>query len=167
MTSVKKGEDIFREWHEKEPTGGVTKKVKLLDEPYFCCVATAVEITYKSDKWEPDGKWHLYVHDFTSRPKVYLPQRHVEEDERIGRPVKTATLLGSRGKIKKLVVADLATAKELIVRDKDNNEMELKLGNNAKLYSTPDKKALLIITSTGPVIVRGGEMRVTSRGIVK
>lgn len=165
--STKKGEDIFREWHEKEPNRVTSKKVALLDEPYFCCIGKAVEITYRSDKWEKNGDHHLYVHDFSSHPGVYLPQSHTTEDEQIGRPVKTTSLLGSKASNGQLVVADLATAKELILRDKHNKEMELKLGNGSKLYSCPDKKALLIITQNGPVIVRGGQMRVTARGIVK
>jgi len=167
MTSTKRGEDIYREWHEKEPHRVVKKKVKLLDEPYFCCIGKAVEITYKSDKWEPDGKWHLYVHDFTSSPKVYLAQSHVSEDEQLGRPVKTSFLLGSRSNNGQLVVTELATATEFTLKDKNNTDVELKLGNGAKLYSTPDKRGLLILTRSGPVIVRGGQMHVSARGIVK
>lgn len=165
--STKKAEDIYIGWHEKNPKKFETKKVSLLDEPYFCAIGHAVEITYKSDKWEEDGNWHLYVHDFTSRPKVYLPERHVSEDEQLGRPVKTKSLLGSKALKNQLQVAFLATAVEFTLKDKDGENLELKLGRGAKMYSTPDAKSLLILTKAGPVIVRGGEMRVTSRGIVK
>jgi hypothetical protein len=165
--SLKRGEDIFRMWHEKEPRKNESLKVKLLDEPHFAAIGKAVEITYRSDKWERDGDHHLYVHDFESRPKVYLPASHVSEDEQIGKPTKTSTLLGSKANNGRLVVAQLATAVDFTMFDKDNNEVALKLGNGSKMFSTPDKKGLLIITRSGPVIVRGGQMRVTARGIVK
>ena len=165
--STKRGEDNYRMWHDKEPRFVDRLKVPLLSETHFCCIGKATEITYTSDKWEKRGNQFPYLHDFESRPKVYLAEKHVSDDEQMGRPVKTSSLLGSGIREGTLVVAFLATAKDFTLLDRDNNETELKLGSGAKMYTTPDKKTLLIITQSGPVIVRGGQMRVTSRGIEK
>lgn len=167
MTQAK-AEALFREWHQKDPRKHLRRRVPLLDVSHFSCIGKAVEILYHSDKWEKNGDDYPYVHDFTSRPGVWVVSDHADPSETIGKPVKTLSLLGLRSAVDQLSVAQLAKAMELIVENKDGEKFELSLGaKGAPLYATLDKKALLILCDNGPVIVRGGKMAVTARGIVK
>jgi hypothetical protein len=166
--SQKRAEELFREWHDKEPRKFLRRNEPLLDSERFCCIGRGVNVLYESDKWERDGESFPYIHDFESRPGVWVAEKHCLPSERIGKPVKTSTLLGLRGSKDALHVAQLAIAKELVVENKDGEKFELELGKKGSpMYSTLDKKALLISTTKGPIIVRGGKMIVTSRGIVK
>jgi hypothetical protein len=165
--SLKRGEDLYRLWHSKDPKKTATKKVKGLSASHFCAVGHAKEITYASDKWEKDGEVHLYVHDFDSRPKIWLPANEVSEDEVIGRPRKTASLLGGGYSNGALVVALLATVEEFVFIDHEGVDARLPVGRGTHLYSTLDKKTLIITVPGGPLLVRGAAMKVTGRGIVK
>lgn len=166
--SQKRAEDLFREWHDKEPREFLRRNEPLLDHEKFCCIGRGFSVLYESDKWEKDGEAYPYIHDFESRPGVWVVEEHCLPEERIGKPVKTTTLLGLRTPKSALHVVQLAFAKELIVEGKDGRRFELDLGKNGSpMYSTLDKKALLIPTSNGPILVRGGKMVITSRGIVK
>ena len=166
--SRKRAEDLFREWHDKEPRQYLRRNEPLLDHEKFCCIGRGVNILYESDKWEKDGEDYPYIHDFESRPGIWVVAEHCTPQECIGKPIKTTTLLGIRSPKEALHVTQLATAKELVVEGKDGEKFELEMGKNGSpMYATLDKKALLISTSKGPVVVRGGKMVITSRGIVK
>lgn len=159
------GRDVFSMWHAKDPAKIYSTTMKGLDERYFVPIGKAHEILYHSDKWEKKGDHFPYEHRFTSHPLVYLPQSQVADEDRVGRPIKTLSLLGLRAQPSELYVAFLATVRNFVLRDRSGELVELKLGNSPKLFSTLDKKALIIGVKNGPVIVRGGQMRVTERGI--
>jgi hypothetical protein len=154
-------------WNDKaEPRREFTKAVKLLSEPAFVCVGKAEEILYASDKWERDGDLHDYVHTFESHPGVYIPQSTAGDEDVIGRPKKTLSLLGLRSARAQLSVAQLAKVRDFTFTDKAGDLVEIALGRGAIILSTPDKKCLIILAKNGPVLVRGGKMKVTARGIV-
>lgn len=164
MTSA---HDTFRMWHQKEPRKEIPTKVDLLDEPEFVCIGHATEIRYTSDKWEIDGNFFPYVHDHTSRPGVWIPASKASPEEFIGRPRKTLSLLGLRSRPRRLEVAQLGTADELTFVDSTGEEHVQGFGKRSLLLSTPDRLGVLILDGKRPIIVRGGQMRVTARGIVK
>jgi hypothetical protein len=155
-------------WHKKdEPRSERTLSVKLLDEKHFVPIGKAEEILYASDKWEKDGDVHDYVHDFESHPKVFIPSSKARDGEAIGAPKSTLSLLGVKARPNPLPAPQLATVQALSYRDANGDLVDVAVGRGAKLLSTPDKKGLIIVTSSGPILVRGGQMRVTARGIVK
>lgn len=163
-----KAHDTFRMWHQKDPRKEIpVSGVKLLDELDFGCIGRATEIKYTSDKWEIDGDFFPYVHDHASRPGVYVPLSKTSPEEQIGRTRSTLSLLGLRKQPRTLEVAQLGTVDELTFIDADGEEQVQAYGRQALLLSTPDRKGVLILAGKRPIIVRGGEMRVTSRGIVK
>jgi hypothetical protein len=165
MTSSKRGEDLFRDWHKKDPDTVFKQKVPALNGD-FVCIGNGVEIRYSSDKWEKDGDFYPYVHDHTSRPKLYVPQKEASESDGIGRPRSGASLVGTRTPKTPFVVALLAVVDSFVFRTKDDDEAKLLLGKNAVLLGTPDRKALIILDGKRVAVVRGGSMKVTSRGIV-
>jgi hypothetical protein len=154
-------------WNDKpEPRREFTKSVKQLNEPYFVCVGKAEEILYSSDKWEKDGDHHDYVHTFETHPGVYIPESAAGDEDVIGRPKKTLSILGLSTSRKQLAVTELAKVKDFTFKDKNGDLVAIELGRGAILASTPDKKCIIILAKNGPVLVRGGKMVVTARGIV-
>lgn len=162
------GRATWKMWHDKEnPKREYTRKEKLLSEKHFVPIGKAHEILYSSDKWEKDGDAYDYIHEFESHPLVFIPASRVREDEAIGAPRKTTSVLGLRSPKKSLVVVELAKVKTLTYYDADGELVEIQGLKSAVLASSPDKKTLLILAKKGPILVRGGQMKVTSRGIVK
>jgi hypothetical protein len=154
-------------WNDKpEPRKEFAKAVKQLSDPYFVCVGKAEEILYSSDKWERDGDHHDYVHTFETRPGVYIPERAAGDEDVIGRPKKTLSILGMSASRKQLAVTEFAKVKDFTFKDKNGDLVEIALGRSAIGAFTPDKKCLIILAKNGPVLVRGGKMKVTARGIV-
>lgn len=162
------GRKTWRMWHSKdEPRKEYTRTEKLLSESHFIPIGKAHEILYASDKWEKNGDNFDYIHEFESHPKVFIPASKASEDEATGAPRTTASVLGLRSPKKSLVVAALATAKAFTYYDVDGELVEIQGLKGALVGSSPDKKTLLILAKKGPILVRGGQMRITARGIVK
>lgn len=160
--------DTFRMWHQKDPRKEVPRRgITLLDEPEFGCVGRATEIKYTSDKWEIDGDFFPYVHDHTTNPGVYVPLSKTSDDDLIGRPAKTLSLLGVRVKPRQLELAQLGTVDELTFVDSEGETQVQTFGKRCLLLSTADRKGIVLLDGKRPVIVRGGKVRVTARGIVK
>lgn len=163
-----KADSIFRLWHEKDPRKDIGPiKVRDLGVATFACIGKCDQIEYDSDKWEKDGEMHSYYHDTTSHPGVWIPAQYVSDEERIGQERSTKALLGVRNVSGPLWLAQLAFCTSLTYKDKAGEKLGMEISGKSKLLSTPDKKAVLILTKKGPVIVRGGQMRVTARGLVK
>jgi len=165
---VERARATWRMWHQKEnPKREYKKSERLLDEAFFAPVGKAHEILYSSDKWERDGDQHDYIHEFESHPTVYIPDSYASDEEVVGTPKKTLSVLGLRVKPPRLVVPELAKVREFSYVDSAGELVEVRLGKGAIMGSSPDKKTLIILSKNGPVLVRGGQMRVTARGIVK
>lgn len=162
---------IYKLWTEKEPDVSsmwrdpVTQRTVDWDELQFAQLGRAKDILYISDKWEADGVLERYHHPFDTLPAVYCATEDAEGKERplaqlVGEPV-------SKAKALQLVL--LAVVEELVVVREGKTNLTLRYKDDPPpLCSTRDKKGLVIITKDrGPIFVRGGQMTVTSRGIVK
>lgn len=161
----KKAEGIYKMWHAKDANKAYKKSVAALSKyPNAYPIGIGHEIEYLSAKWE--DREHLYIHDF-DKPKIYLLENMVQEGEAIGKAVSVKSLLGVR-KIPAggLPVVQLGKCVSLSYKDADKEICDFTHMNNALLLSTLDKKALLILSKKGPILVRGGTMRVTARGVV-
>lgn len=165
--------DAWRMWHQKEPREIVEATYDFPDE--VVPVGKAQRILYSSDKWEEDGDFYTYFHDFDSHPTVYAPSTSAWAKKRANKGTKHA-----RGKaldvartLKMAHVDDelqlplLAKTLELIIVDVEGKKQSRKFRGDTPLCCTSDLKTLVILADDGPVIIRGGKMVVTERGIVK
>ena len=150
-------EDLYREWHQKHPREVVETTFDFPEQ--VAVVGNAVQIIYASAKWET--KAFLYEHDFTSRPEVYAP---VEGSRGT---LDTKSLLGVDSFTEPLPLPILATAQRLTYHD-GSREITTDFGGREPLLcSSLDKRTLVIFDETCLFFVRGGQMVVTERGIVK
>ena len=161
--SVEKSVKNYELWHQKHPDRVVRMSNKHLDEKDFCTIGRAVQIIYKSDKWEEDGNVFTYDHDFSSAPSVYCPASHVDI---VGGYRHRNNLLG-HAHTNPFPATMLAHVVSLDVMDAEGEIFALTGVSKARLLCTPDRKALIIPTRSTVFIIRGGKMRVTERGIVK
>lgn len=160
-------EKNFRMWHAKDPREYLKRSEESLDYE-FVCVGRAEELTYISDKWEKDGTKQPYIHDFDSRPKVWIPYySQADDSEVIGSPRMGYGLLGLKSPSRAAHIAQLGTAEELVITASDGEKYEFAGLRSTPMFSSHDCKAVLILRRSGPVIIRGGKMSVTARGIVK
>jgi len=151
-------------WHDREPDKVSRRSCTALNATKFHAVAKAVNIIYDSDKWNEKGKEkHLYDHDFDSRPTVYEPCSCAAGT---CRSVSRDKLLGSGHQKGTCVLTELGTAVELTLDDGETSGTQ-PFAKKTYLYSTPDLKALVIPYGSKVYVIRGGQMRVTERGIVK
>ena len=160
----------FEMWHRKTPRRDnyIKNAIDPAKHHHMACIGWATDIVYSSDKWEKDGVFYPYEHDFSSRPKVYVPSSSVPKGEKtVGQLRNTARFLGESSLSGVKALAQLAFVEELIYEDVEGDECRLMVGAKAKMASSPDKKTLIILASFGPVFVSGGRMVITSRGIVK
>lgn len=156
---VRNAEDLFEDFHEKEPRNYDVLKVVMPDTVFFDGVAD--DIVYRSGKWLPGNKKQDYIHKFDSFPPVFF-----EEGE--GRARSVAGLIGSLDQ--QIPLTLLGTCLEFRYR-RDNKKGELVewfFNKRApKLLCTPDRKTLVILAEEGPIFVSGAKMRVEARGIVQ
>lgn len=151
-------------WHKKDVAAAYRKNVSF--PPKMVCVGHAEEIVYLSDKWEKHADFYSYVHGFDSHPEVYADASRFD-----GTKAKsTAKLLGvkSVGANDRLATPILARVAEFIFVARDGNKHVLQFDFPPLMLCSPDKVGLLILSDQmGPIVVRGGQMEITARGIVK
>lgn len=151
-------------WHKKDVAAAYRKNVPFPSK--MVCVGRANEIVYLSDKWEDHANFYSYVHDFDSHPEVYVDAARYEGTQ----PRSTARLLGvkSVGAKDRLASPILARVAEFTFTDHDGKLHVLRFDFPPLMLCSPDKVGLLILSDQmGPMIVRGGQMEITARGIVK
>lgn len=162
-------EDAWRMWHQKEPREVVEATYDFPEE--VVPVGKAQRILYSSDKWEEDGDFYTYYHDFDSHPTVYAPSTSTWAKRANGspraKPLDVARTLKMKHVDDELQLPLLAKTLELIIVDNDGDKQSRKFRGETPLCCTADLKTLVILASDGPIIVRGGQMVVTERGIVK
>ena len=154
-------------WHQKEPRELLTQPYELPED--VVGVGQAKRIYYSSDKWEEDGDFYTYYHDFDSHPTVYVPStwswaKHTEEDAPTLDVVKT---LNMRHVDDEVMLPMLAKTLELVVEFDEGEDKSRKFKGATPLCCARDLKTLVIFSTDGPVIIRGGKMVVTERGIVR
>lgn len=157
--TVKKAEELFKIWHAKEPTKHTVVKVELPKTMYM--QGRAETIIYRSTKWET--KAFDYVHDFDSNPPLYY-----DGPTDLGAQSTSSLLPRSNPDSKQIPLTLLGHVLSLDMIDADGELVEVTLGRKEPmLLSTIDAKGLVILCDHGPIIIKGGKMTVTKRGIVK
>lgn len=163
--SLEKARKNYQLWHTREPDAVASRQSKGLDAKAFCKIGRAVNILYESDKWEQKGKKrHLYDHDFDSHPAVYAPCRCAPGS---CSSVTRSRLLGSGHPAGKAVLTELGTVETFTVETLEGETDHFEFSRKVYLYSTPDLRAIVMPFGSDVFVVRGGEMKVTARGIVK
>ena len=151
-------------WHQKEVEGAYRKDVSFPKD--MVCVGFATEIIYVSDKWEPHADFYDYIHDFDSEPPVFADARKYDGKER----GKTADLIGvnSVSDKAKLALPILARVAQFTIKGHDGKRHAMRFDFPPLMLCSPDKEGLIILSDEmGPIVVRGGQMEITERGIVK
>lgn len=170
---LSKAEDHFRLWHQKEPRQIFEVDYDFPD--YVHCVGRAEDILYASDKWEEDGNFFDYIHDFDSLPFVYACEGSFDLPVK-GQPKSVKKLLQAPSLDGEFSLPILAQVRELVIcpvaakgpRTNPMNRRMLAFDQLPLLCCSPDLKTLIIFSEErGPIFIRGGEMVVTERGIVK
>jgi hypothetical protein len=152
-----KAQKLFRMWHQKHPDEVVDMTFAF--PPVVSCIGHAREIMYHSDKWEDDGDFYPYQHTFDSRPLAFLR-------DGAGKEKSTRTLLGVQDLNGTWAMPLLAYVEALIVDD-GQQEHTIRFSDYPVMTCSPDRQTVVILNRGMPVFVRGGEMTVTERGIVK
>lgn len=148
---------VYRMWHKKHAEEVIEAEYPL-DEVDVFYAGIGDSILYSSDKWEEDGDFWDYIHEFDSGPSVFL----AEGDDA---PVDPRNLM--RNDLDgELALPVLAFVKELIFVRDDGSKRSLRFRSPPIMSCSEDKKALVILTDNiGPIYVRGGKMHITERGI--
>lgn len=161
--------EAWRMWHQKEPREVVQATYDFPEE--LVPAGKAQRILYSSDKWEEDGDFYTYFHDFDSHPTVYAPSgsEWAKTRENRGRSstLDVARALSVPDVNSQIHLPLLAKTMELIIVGLDGKKKSRKFRGETPLCCTSDLKTLLILASGGPIIIRGGKMVVTERGIVQ
>jgi hypothetical protein len=158
-------EDVFRMWHQKEPRRAFVLNTGCRDNDTLVCVGPAVDIEYRSGKWQKGRKTEDYIHDFESRPKVWMLADRVEEAKSVGRKVGDV-LSHVRGADGRFAVAELATPLRLGVEGPDG-AFDLDIHAGARVYGAVDKKTVIVCDPVWLLIViRGGKMFFDERGLI-
>lgn len=155
-------ESIHEMWHQKHPWTAKHRSYEFDRNGTGCVspVGRAVEILYTSDKWEKNGDFWPYEHDFDSRPTVYTYWGP-------GQGTRVSSLLGVQDINSSWEMAILAYVKSVTVDvDGEHHRMSF-AGKGPVMTCSSDLKTVVILAKGGPIFVRGGKMVVTERGIVK
>lgn len=148
---IYKAATMYQTFNAKEPKHIDSLSVHMPEMVAPCGKATY--IVYRSKKWKTGNKTDDYIHHFDTTPNVYV-------DCGAGRPVKTSSLL--KWNDFQMAAALMGTCLELCVDD----EM-YPLTGHPKLLCRGDARTLLILDAGGPIIIKGGQMRVEAHGIIK
>lgn len=158
-------DEAWRMWHQKEPRELLDQKYEL--PPEVVPVGKAKKIFYSSDKWEEDGDFYTYYHDFDSHPTVYVPETSSWAKYATGgKPIDVADTLEMSSLHDEVRLPMLAKTLELIAIV-DDDDKSRRFRGHPPLCCTRDLKTIVIFAHDGPVIIRGGKMTITERGIVR
>lgn len=156
-------------WHQRQPSSAYEKHVQFPKS--LVCIGKAHEIIYISDKWEEHADFFSYVHSFDSHPEVYGDANSFS-DFPIGKPKSTAKLINVKdvNDSAKLAAPILARVAEfsLFLNDDYDTPYVLRFDFPPLMICSPDMEGLIILSDNkGPIVVKGGQMEITQRGIVK
>lgn len=132
-------------------------------------VGKADRILYSADKWEEDGDFFTYYHDFDSHPFVYT-EKGASMTKGIsgkGKGIDVAQVFGVETVDDSWSVPVLAYALELIWTTPDGRKAKKKFKKDTIMSCAEDLKTLCILSEDAPVFIRGGSMVITERGIVR
>lgn len=146
---------LYRMWNAKQPDEAFALDFNFPE--YAGVLGNAMRIVYWSDKWDEDS---YYEHDFDTSPEVYCGsaedgEKHIDDLTKI----RDVNNVESEWPV-------LAEVCELSLRLLNNRVKTFKFKRPPVMTCTKDKKAVVILYKREPIIIRGGRMRVTARGIV-
>lgn len=146
-------------WHQKPAR-------EVLDIPDFTLpkrltrLGIANRIVYDSDKWEDDGDFHLYQHEFVSKPEVFVADRYGEIDTRDFLDIDSLDGF-------ELNWIVLAFVRELRVRiPEQRRKTNFVYGEPPIMACNPELDTVVVLHSE-LTFIRGGTMQITERGIVR
>lgn len=151
-------------WHKKEAESAFVKRLAFPTK--MSCAGHAMQIVYLSDKWEEHADFFSYIHHFDTAPEVYMDAGMIDG----GDTYSTASVLGvkSVGSQDKLATPILGRVAEFTFRLHSGKPHVLVFDFPPLMVCAPDREGLVILSDQmGPIIVRGGQMEITARGIVK
>lgn len=150
-------EKLYSMWHQKDPHEVLEANVQFPAQ--VACIGEATQTCYGSDKWHKDGELEEYFHDHDGNVKVYMADPDADVDTR--KILRVQSLQGE------LAMPILAETREITFRMANGKKRTLRFTDAPMLCCTPDKKTLVIFSQRlGPILIRGGKMLVTKRGIV-
>lgn len=158
VPSLRRAENLFRLWHQKHPNEDDHQRMTTSFAPVVGYVGHAQSIVYLSDKWEDDGDFHPYEHDFDSHPMAF--SRDGE-----GREKDTAHLLGVPS-VNGAWAMPLLAYVQSVTLDDGRGPFTVKFPDFPVMTCSPDRKTLVILHRPAHVFIRGGTMTITERGIV-
>lgn len=155
----------YKMWHKRNPDEGEAVRMSLdIPESLVCC-GCAGHIVYASDKWNEDRRVDTYIHDFESSPKIYRKPQRGENGA-----VSTHELMNvpRRAIGGSMDLPQLGYAQELVWYDDNQQMQKLDLSQkNIVMSCSPDRKSVILLGKGFCVVIRGGQMTVQGRGIVK
>lgn len=166
-----RAEKVYEMWHQKEPHNIQIRRPGVDLHDTMVCIGHAHNIVYRSGKWEQGRKTNDYVHHFDSKPKVWMLERVLsDEDYQASTGDKSVADLvrSSLNADGQCAVADLATPISFGLDDGTSEGEDITIHSGARVYGAVDKKTVIIFDPTWKIIViRGGKMTFDERGIVK
>ncbi len=156
MTTTPKAAKNYRLWHKRDCDEVAVGPETIPDR--MIVVGYMIEIMYNSDKWgKKSYKFHDYVHNCESGAAVYSAHKDANVD--------TGLLLKSKNWKRRLNLTELGECLEITFERLDGDEQNVDLEGSI-LACTEDRRGLVILGRGSPIILRGGKMIVTARGIL-
>lgn len=167
-----RAEKVYQMWHQKEPHNISVKRPGVDMGDVMLCVGHAHNIVYRSGKWEAGRKTNDYVHHFDSKPKVWMLERVLSDEDLadVRGAAKTVDDLfrASLNADGQCAVADLAAPISFGLDDGTSEGIDISIHSGARVYGAVDRKTVIIFDPIWKiVVVKGGRMTFDERGIVK
>lgn len=122
----------------------------------LCVVGRAVNVVYRSNKWEKDRQWYDYVHDFET--PVHVIQEYDACAEKYEQEIEIPDKLTFLGFCVGFEIQDMTTGERMTAQLEPHKEF--------KLACSPDGDMLVIFSKAGEFAFFVGEdLRITERGI--
>lgn len=166
MSKLNRAHRNYAMWHQKNPSEVLTPKYEFYKEAFK--IGRIEQLWYSSDKWEDDGDFKTYYHDFDSKPPIYVAECSpliTPANESLP-TAKTSRLLGVSNVDGTVPLTLLSYAIELTINYGKHKKRFKFRSEQPPVCGTPDNKTLVILSRDGPIFVRGGKMCITARGIV-
>jgi hypothetical protein len=158
---------IWRMWHQKEPREVIPTTYDFPKTAFN--VGTANRILYSSDKWEDDGDFYTYFHDFESHPSIYTTSHSplAKGLRRNSDVIDVYEALSMERPDSQVTLPLLAMTMELKYIGPDGKKKSYKFKGKPPMCCAADLKTIVILAEEAPIIIQGGSMVITERGIIR
>lgn len=117
--SLRRAKNKLREFHLREPRKIIPVNVEI--PRYVYSIGYCVQVSYRSDKWNDNGKWIDYIHWWENPTLVCVPEETLEElDLGFVTPIRF-----DLGKDSKEAVTFLGNAIDFNLSEDDRSDIEL------------------------------------------